>query len=217
MNQSKLPKWHWKQDIKYKRLSDEFIARECDKSEYDKLKKFHYIATKRPVVLRIFGLYHKTSNILYGIVIYSPPVLEILARNRTKLGSLLKLYKNKSMRYHVLNKLAICRSRVVIHPSVRSIGASAVLLATWKELPYPFVETLSIMHYYRNFLTKDYTNFIKVIIGKSATNFYSEFTTKPYQHRNHNITRRTKSPFTRYGYALYENAGIDPLARIRNG
>jgi len=74
-------KWKYQKPFKKKLLADEFEIRPTTISEYDKLKQFHYITTKKPMAItHTFGLYH--DSILYGIIIYNYPTLQLLARKK---------------------------------------------------------------------------------------------------------------------------------------
>ncbi len=87
-----MSQWQLK-TVKPKKLLDELLVKEVHKSQYNKLKKFHYIKEAPPAVIQnTFGLFHKNSDVLYGVIIFSAPTLELKTRNRTIFGKLLSKY-----------------------------------------------------------------------------------------------------------------------------
>lgn len=194
----------WKlQKSKHKNLLDELVIKEVHKSQYSKLSKFHYIQEKPPAVIQnTFGLFHKDSDVLYGIIIFSAPSLELLTRNKTIVGKILGKHK-RSVKYGLLNKNCIVMSRVVVHPSLRGIGASSFLIEnTWRKVGKRFVEITATMLYYRNFLPKSYSYFLKYSRVLSAKEFLD------YQSKKGQMIHRAKSPVIKYGYGLFINENI---------
>ena len=189
---------------KRKFILDEMNVRPVHKSQYAKLKKFHYISQlDRAGFRKAFGLFHKDSDILYGIIMYNAPLLELKARKNTPLGKFLKLYKDQSTRYKKTNELCTYISRIVIHPSVRGIGSAAKIVEdSWRETNFRFVEGMGQMVYYRNFLPKSYSYFVKVENILKVSAFFTDKQDKGAMHR------RVKSPVLRYGYVLYINEKI---------
>ena len=194
---------------KQKKLIDELKIVAGTKADYEKLKKFHYINTANPSgKLCVFSLKHK--NTLYGVIVYSPPILEIVARNRTHIGKAMnKAYLDRSDRYKFLNKNFTNVSRVIIHPSIRGIGSASYLIEnTWREVKTRFVECNSAMLYYRNFFPKSYSYYTKVERQLDEREFFIG------RHLKRNTlgnggrgasVRRIATPVQRYGYVLYIN------------
>lgn len=183
----------------YDFLEQEFEIREVQKHWYYKLSQFHYVNVELPSVVRkVFGLFHKATGILYGAIVYSAPSLEITARNKTPLGAALKRVKNRSERYSFVNKWITYVSRIVIHPSLRGIGAASYLIEnTWRKAGTRFVEMMGTMMYYSNFLPKSYAYYFKVEKELPQQDMYPKPTEKAA------MQRRLKSPIMRYGYALF--------------
>lgn len=192
--------WKYIKNKPKKLLRNELIIKKCKKSEYDKLKKFHYIIQDLPAITYdIFGMYHK--DILYGIIVYSAPTLELLARSKTVLGKILKKY-DKNTRYKFLNKNCKVTGRIVVHPSIRGIGAGSKLVEdTWRKTNVRFVEGLSVMSYYRNFYPNSYSYNIKIKRVLRASEFF-------YIDPKASMKNRLKTPIVKYGYVLYINDKI---------
>lgn len=194
---------------KQKKLIDELKIVAGTKADYEKLKKFHYINKNFPVgKSAIFSLKHK--NTLYGVIVYSPPSLELVARGRTHIGkAMTKAYLNQTDKYKFLNKNFTNVSRVIIHPSIRGIGSASYLIEnTWREVKTRFVECNSAMLYYRNFFPKSYSYYTKVERQLDEREFFIG------RHLKRNTlgnggrgasVRRIATPVQRYGYVLYIN------------
>lgn len=194
--------WKYLNGVKKKYLKNEFEIRKINPLEYHKLSKFHYINTNIPSGRRqCFGLYH--NEILYGVVLYAMTSLELTARHKTILGKFLSRFKDKRRRCQVLNKNTMCISRLVMHPSIRGIGAASRLIEeTWRKLGVRFVEGFGYMAYYRNFHPKSYSYYIKVERVVSANDFLN------YKSDKGAMIHRLKSPIMKYGYVLYINENI---------
>jgi|APSaa5957512535_1039671.scaffolds.fasta_scaffold02378_9 hypothetical protein len=194
--------WQLLENVEKKWLRDEFTIRPAKLSEYDKLKMFHYITTKRPGGPRFtFGLYY--NDICYGVLIYAVTSLELAARKKTILGKLLSHYPNKVKRYKFLNKNTVTISRIVVHPSVRGIGVGAKLIEdTWRTLGVRFVEGFGYMAYFRNFHPKSFSYYIKINRVLKAKDFFD------YQSDKGQMIHRAKSPVLKYGYVLYINPDV---------
>lgn len=186
-----------------KKLLDEFVIKQVPNSYYDKLKKFHYINYRLPpVVTNTFGLFYHDSPVLYGIVVFSAPNLELKTRSQTVLGKILSRY-NQSIKYSLLNKNCLVISRIVIHPSLRGIGASPFLIEnTWRKVAKRFVEITATMLYYRNFLPKSYSYFLTYTSVISPNDFLD------YKSKKGAMIHRSKSTLKKYGYALFINEKI---------
>ena len=131
---------------KQKKLIDELKIVAGTKADYEKLKKFHYINKNFPVgKSAIFSLKHK--NTLYGVIVYSPPSLELVARSRTHIGkAMTKAYLNRTDKYIFLNKNFRNVSRVIIHPSIRGVGSASYLIEnTWREVKTSFQNLIHII------------------------------------------------------------------------
>lgn len=193
--------WKYKTGIKPKKLIDELVVSVGTKKEYSKLKKFHYINKNFPAGgYQIFNL--KYNDVLYGIIVYSPPILELLARNKTHIGKAMNVkFGHKSAKYSFLNKNFRTISRVIIHPSLRGIGAASYIIKhSWKKTGIRFVECPAAMLYYRNFFPKDYAYYIKVSRRLSAAEFFDNQKSP----KGAGI-KRLKTPVQRYGYVLNIN------------
>lgn len=192
--------WKYKTGIKPKKLIDELVVSVGTKKEYSKLKKFHYINKDFPAGgYQIFSLKH--NGVLYGITVYSPPILELLARNKTHIGKAMNVkFGHKSAKYKFLNKNFRTTSRVIIHPSLRGIGCASYLSQqTWRKVGVRFIEAIGAMLYFRNFFPKPYSYYIKVSRKLSATTFFDTKSPKGAS------MKRLKTPVQRYGYVLYIN------------
>jgi len=201
--------WKYKTGIKPKKLIDELKIVAGTKADYEKLKKFHYINTANPSgKLCVFSLKHK--NTLYGVIVYSPPILEIVARNRTHIGKAMnKAYLDRSDRYKFLNKNFRYMARIIIHPSIRGIGSASYLVEnTWRKLNTRFVEGMGSMLYYRNFAPKSYSYYTKVERQLNQNAFFvarhQRQNARGYGGRGASL-RRIATPVQRYGYVLYIN------------
>lgn len=195
-----MSKWKYQKPFKKKLLVNEFEIRPTNISEYDKLKQFHYIATKKPTTItHTFGLYH--DSILYGIIIYNYPMLQLLARKKTIIH---KITKNmtKSENAIFLNKNTRIISRIIIHPSVRGVGlASKLIEETWRLIDVRFIELVGFMSYYQNFNPDSYSYYIKVKRILKSSEFFGT------SHKR-SMAKRLKTPIMRYGYVLYINEKI---------
>lgn len=188
--------WTTKQ-IEQKNLHDEFEIKLCSIKEYEKLKMFHYINYSYPGGYReTYGLYNK--GILYGLIIFSVPILELTARNKTPYGKYLQSIKNKNMRYKLLNSQTSNISRVIIHPSIRGIGAAKLLIGeAIKRQKRDYIEIMATMLYYGNFCPGNYNYYIKV---KKKLPF--EALSKGRKGPSYN---RTGSAYYKYGYVQWCN------------
>jgi len=197
-----MKEWKYLTKVSKKFLRDEFKIMEVSPSEYHKLAQFHYINTKIPGgKRRCFGLYH--NKILYGVVIYGMPALALAARKRTVLGKLLAGFRSQRRRGQVLNKNTMVISRIVLHPSIRGIGASSRLIEeTWRKIGVRFVEGYGYMAYYRNFHAKSYSYYIRVTRAVSVDEFLN------HKSDRGQMIHRLKSPIMKYGYVLYINDNV---------
>jgi len=192
--------WQLLKEIPKKDIYDEFYVKRCHKAEYYKLMEFHYLISKLASgIYLFFGLYHKDTDILYGIVCYGTPLMALKARDETILGKILKKYHHRE-RLSKVNKLIIAGRRLVLHPSVRGIGFSAYLLGeAHKMIDKPFIEYMSVMSYYNNFFhPQDYAYYIKVNSLHSLKYVYTKRGPK-----GEGIRERIISPEQNYGYTLY--------------
>ncbi len=196
-----MSEWKYQKRFKKKLLVNEFEIRPTNISEYDKLKQFHYIATKKPTTItHTFGLYN--NDILYGIIIYNLTSLQLAARKKTILHKIMK-NMTKTEQAVFLNKNVRSISRVIIHPSIRGIGLAAKLVEeTWRQLDVRFVEGFGFMAYYRNFHPDSYSYYIKVQRVLRSSEFFKNSGPRIA------MTKRLKTPIMRYGYVLYINDKI---------
>ena len=199
--------WNYKKVNKQKKVIDELEIVKGNHADYEKLKKFHYINRTIPSAKKIiYALKHK--NILYGVIVYSPPSLELIARNRTHIGKAMKKgYPIKVDRYKFLNRNFIYISRIIIHPSLRGIGAANYLIEnTWRLMGKRFVEGMGAMLWYRNFFPKSYSYYMKVEIQLDDNSFFVQRAKQP----KGTSIKRLKTPVQKYGYVLYINDKIKP-------
>lgn len=181
--------------VSRKNLLDELMIRQTNASAYDRLKHLHYISEGLPLVNRkIFGLY--AEGVLYGVIVYSLPNLESSARNRTPLGLYL-LTMPKPVRYTALNQLVSVISRIVLHPSLRGVGAASHLIEqTWRLAGTKYVEIIAQMLYYHNFLPASCSYYTRVEKHLRKQEFFVDS-------RHAHMPARLKRPVMRYGYGLF--------------
>ena len=125
--------WKYLPKREKKKLASEFELKEVHYSEFNKLKKFHYINTGRVTTVKnSYGLYH--NGILYAMLIYNlPTTCYLRGRDKTVLGKILNVHKTRSQKFKFLNKNCRNIARIVVHPSVRGIGlVSRLINETWK-------------------------------------------------------------------------------------
>jgi hypothetical protein len=174
---------------------DELVIKETDISAYERLKHLHYISQNAPMINRkVFGLY--ADGVLYGVIVYSHPNLESSARNRTPLGVYLQSIP-KPARYRALNQLLLVISRIVIHPSLRGIGAASHLIEqTWRLAGTKYVEIIAQMLYYHSFLPASCAYYTRVEKQLRRQEFFINDHHAP-------MAARLKTPTMRYGYGLF--------------
>ena len=199
--------WKLKQDIIPKKLEDSFYVRRGDLSSYKRLKEFHYIdSDSTPIGGEIYGLFNKSTDIIYGVAVFTVPIISIRARTESVLGrALKKCSKDRTEYAQRLNKLAIYGRRIILHPSVRGVGlAPHFLNEVHKLIQKPFIEHMSLMSYHHNFLPNNYDYFIRVKRLAQLDDFFSRnIKSKSGIPSRTRIQNRLKTAEQNYGYALY--------------
>jgi len=124
------------------------------RSDYDKLKHFHYRAERLGVYAAIFclkaaacttgGIIRGGDTAPVGVIVYTMPAPSCRLRNMA-LGDLFDGF-GRADKLAIANKMLRCIGRVVIEPRYRGLGLAVRLVK--ETLPFagvPFVEALAVM------------------------------------------------------------------------
>lgn len=165
-----MPMWRVKTDVPQRKLIDELYITEGSRQDYFLLKHFHYIAEGLPPYLKIYTLRHPDVRSPVGVIVFANPPLNSRVYTALKLN---KLFRKKINRVKYINKHFTVIARVIIHPSIRGIGAAKKLVREASILvPRRFIFIQAEMLYYYNFLPPEFKLIFRGYVKQTPNQFY---------------------------------------------
>jgi len=121
-----------------------------ERSDYEKLKRFHYRQSKLGAVKNIYKLSFKKEVI--GVIVICYPHLALKGRNLYTDGKYNKMTKETCTE---INEKFECIARVILHPKFRGLGLAYHFLQEYFKLSTcSYIETVAVMANYSPFFEK---------------------------------------------------------------
>ena len=141
------------------RFTQELAIVKGDKSDYERLSRFHYRDGGCDVVVAIFALRatgrlgRQLDTPTAGVIVYTMPSVGCELRNIATADLFGGL--DGSVRLSLINRNVRCISRVIIEPRLRGIGLAVKLVReTMPRMNVPIVEAMAVMGLANSFFEK---------------------------------------------------------------